>query len=109
MTVDSAVPPDVILSTLQKHIENASFKYQHAPNPSEIAFTLPADANTTSKFPEMFSELSKDRNVLGIETIGLSPTTMDEVFTKQVIMIKITMWLKRCESSLFCSASESGS
>ena len=82
MTIEGEGRPEVILLTVQKYIENASFKSQHSPNSSEVAITLPTETTTTSKFPQMFSELSKSRQTLGIKTIGLSLTTMDEVFIK---------------------------
>lgn len=74
--------PSEILTTVQKHIPNASFRTQQSGNTSEVAITLPNEGQTTSLFPQLFSELSERKTEFGIQTIGVSLTTMDEVFVK---------------------------
>ena len=87
ITMEGEGRPEAILLTVQKYIENASFKSQHSPNSSQVTITLPTETTTTCKFPHMFSELSNSRDALGIKTIGLSLPTMDQVFMKYAVKI----------------------
>ncbi len=80
MTTDPESQPADILTTVQKHIPNASFRKQQSANASEVAIALPNERETTSLFPQLFSELSERKAEFGIQTIGVSLTTMDEVF-----------------------------
>ena len=45
-----------------------------------MVFRLPA--GQSSKFPEMFFDLEKEKIKLGIANFGLDLTTMDDVFLK---------------------------
>src|SRR6218665_2302701 len=47
---------------------------------AEVTFVLPS--NEISKFEELFATLETDRTVLGIESFGVSVTTMEEVFIR---------------------------
>jgi hypothetical protein len=49
---------------------------------TEIAISIPNDEETIAKFPALFSKLNGDKDNLGIITIGLSLTTIDQVFLK---------------------------
>jgi len=82
MTTSPQSDNATILSAVQKHVPNAVFRSQRAANTSELAITLPNESQTTSLFPDLFTELSDRKDEFGIQTIGLSLTTMDEVFVK---------------------------
>jgi hypothetical protein len=45
-----------------------------------VAIALPDEGQTTSLFPQLFSELSERKDEFGIQTVGIFLTTMDEVF-----------------------------
>ena len=47
---------------------------------SELGFVLPSIES--SKFPGMFEELDRNKNILRILNIGISITTLEEVFLK---------------------------
>lgn len=47
---------------------------------AELTFILPSES--TSKFEQLFSELESRREELGINSFGVSVTTMEEVFLK---------------------------
>ena len=51
---------------------------------TEISFSLESENNTTdsSQLPSFFKELETNKQKLGIESFGLSITTMEEVFLK---------------------------
>jgi hypothetical protein len=80
MSTGGESQPADILATVQKHIPNASFRTLQSGNESEVAIALPNEGQTTSLFPSLFSELSERKEEFGIQTIGVSLTTMDEVF-----------------------------
>ncbi|XP_065332523.1 phospholipid-transporting ATPase ABCA1-like [Cloeon dipterum] len=61
-------------------VEHCSEDGTDAPKTGPITFTLPA--NKVDKFPELFDVLEKYKDELGIESIGVSVTTMEEVFLK---------------------------
>ena len=82
MTIGQKADSSEILQRIQGHLPKSFLKTEHAPNASEIAIAIPCETDTTSKFPAMFLELSNDKEELGIKTIGLGLTTMDEVFVK---------------------------
>ena len=82
ITIGPKAEPDVILSEVQKYVPTARFKSQESGTSSEVAITLPNDAETTSLFPALFTSLSANKDKLQIETVGLALTTMDEVFLK---------------------------
>jgi len=79
MVVSSESQIQEISSLLQKHIENIELKEQSG---KELTFNIPTDNGTQSTYPALFSDLNKNKSELGIQTIGLSLTTMDEVFVK---------------------------
>ncbi len=47
---------------------------------AELSFQLPM--NASAAFPELFARLEADSVPLGIETYGISVTTLEEVFMK---------------------------
>jgi ATP-binding cassette subfamily A (ABC1) protein 3 len=72
-----------VLSTVQNHVPNASFKINtHDQETNELSIVLPTESSSTSVFPSMFQELQENQQALGIRTIGMSLTTLEEVFIK---------------------------
>ena len=51
----------------------------------EAKFVLPS--NQSSKFVELFQTLETDGNTLGIDSFGVSVTTMEEVFLRLVVAL----------------------
>lgn len=49
---------------------------------AELSFSLPDDKSST--FPEMFEELEKRKEELGVDSFGCSITEMEEVFMRLV-------------------------
>lgn len=47
---------------------------------SEISFVLPADK--TAKFSELFEKLDENKDTLGIDNVGISISTLEDVFLK---------------------------
>lgn len=80
MSTGGESEPAEILTAVQKHIPNASFRTLQSGNASEVAIALPDEGQTTSLFPQLFSELSERKDEFGIQTVGIFLTTMDEVF-----------------------------
>ncbi|CAG7731028.1 unnamed protein product [Allacma fusca] len=83
MTLKDKAKADKILSTVQNHVTNASFKGM--PNSLELAVILPS-LEDSAVFPSLFSDLESNKEKLGIQTVGLSLTTMDEIFMKVILM-----------------------
>jgi ABC-type multidrug transport system ATPase subunit len=73
-----------IAALVQKHISGASVKKdtRGAEKSSEVFLTLPGETATTEALTKMFTDLSGSKDKLGIQTIGLQQTTMDEVFLR---------------------------
>ncbi|XP_065331487.1 phospholipid-transporting ATPase ABCA1-like isoform X2 [Cloeon dipterum] len=61
-------------------VENSSEDGTDSPKTGPITFTLPS--NQVDKFPKLFDALEKSKDELGIASIGVSVTTMEEVFLK---------------------------
>ena len=68
---------DKIISLLNHFLPNSKL---NSNINSEISFILPTEE--TSKFPQLFAEIEKNKNELGILNIGISVTTVEEVFLK---------------------------
>ena len=47
---------------------------------AELSFILPS--SSTPAFPNLFDRLESDKDALGIQSFGVSVTTMEEVFMK---------------------------
>jgi len=84
MTTQPKVSSQDILERVQKHFPKSFPKTDQLPNSAELAISIPAEEETTATFPSMFLDLNNEKESLGILTIGLSLTTMDEVFIKSV-------------------------
>jgi hypothetical protein len=74
--------PLQVLSYIQKHVPSAVIKSQSERELIEVSFTLPTENNNSSNFPGMFKELLSSQKELRIQDLGISLTTMDEVFIK---------------------------
>lgn len=66
-----------IASLVQQHVSTAEVVSDVA---AELTMLLPKDAS--SRFPPLFAQLESERAALGIESYGVSVTTMEEVFLK---------------------------
>lgn len=93
ITLVSNASQENLLQTVQTFIHNASLKPVQGANSSEVVIMLPTETATTTKLSEMFSTISQRKTELGIQTIGLSLTTMDEVFLKLAIVENYTIFI----------------
>lgn len=82
VSLDERVLREDLLQLVQNHVHNASIKNAHNTNASELVITLPTETSTTAKLSDIFSQLTHFKEQLGIKTVGLSLTTMDEVFLR---------------------------
>ena len=82
LTLGYLADPMRILSTVQRHIPQAYFKSQNVLNEKEVSIVLPTNNSPSSVFVPLFKDLSHSEIKSEIETMGLSLTTMDEVFVK---------------------------
>lgn len=71
-----------IMSFVQKYIPEAFLKVTNSANSNEVFITLPIAAATTQALAKLFSELPKEKERLGITTVGMGHTTVDEVFMR---------------------------
>ena len=67
----------MIIELIQSIIPNA--KLNSSIN-SEISFILPKEYS--HKFPQLFDQLDKRKQELGLLNVGISVTTVEEVFLK---------------------------
>jgi len=72
---DINVPSQPIKELVQKHVPESNILSDVS---AEFALQLPL--NSTSKFQNLFDELDKNLNKLGLSTYGVSVTTLEEVF-----------------------------
>ncbi|XP_013772633.2 ATP-binding cassette sub-family A member 3-like [Limulus polyphemus] len=68
---------DQVTQVVQKHVTDA---YLEDSMNTELLYSLAS--NQTSSFPSLFHELEKSKDKLGITAIGVSVTTMEDVFMK---------------------------
>ncbi|XP_076318605.1 phospholipid-transporting ATPase ABCA3-like isoform X2 [Tachypleus tridentatus] len=68
---------DQVTQVVQKHVTDA---YLEDDMNTELLYSLAS--NQTSSFPSLFRELEQSRDKLGITAIGVSVTTMEDVFMK---------------------------
>ncbi|XP_038211321.1 phospholipid-transporting ATPase ABCA1-like [Zerene cesonia] len=66
-----------ITAAIQSKVPDASVKESSL---NSISYNLPA--NSSNKFPEMFTMLEMNRPELGIDSIGVGKSTLEEVFLK---------------------------
>lgn len=74
-TVKQVLPEAVVEHSLQDEVDNSN-----SACAGPISFTLPA--NKVDHFPELFEALEKSKVEFGIASIGVSVTTMEEVFLR---------------------------
>jgi len=82
MTVKDATVVGGILEVVQTSIPTAFVKDARNPSTTEVAITIPNESDTNTKFPQLFTTLSERQEQLGIQTVGISLATMDEIFIK---------------------------
>lgn len=68
-----------ILTFLRHYIPDAELTESVG---SEMTFILPTDQGQIARFPEMFQELERKLDSLGVSSYGVSDTTLEEVFLK---------------------------
>nr|QER78485.1 ATP-binding cassette transporter [Diaphorina citri] len=66
-----------ITDLIKSHVPDASL---HNTQSSQITYTLPTQ--DTSPFPALFATLEEKKSALGISSIGIACTTIEEVFLK---------------------------
>ncbi|KAJ9595471.1 hypothetical protein L9F63_013335, partial [Diploptera punctata] len=66
-----------ITETIKLHIPDAEVKSEMG---SVLTYSLPSEQ--TSKFPQLFERVEKNKEMLNIASIGVSITTLEEVFLK---------------------------
>ncbi|CAF1219331.1 unnamed protein product [Rotaria sordida] len=76
---DANADPNRIFHLVQKHIEQARLESAIS---AECKILLPHDLS--AKFPDLFEDLEKHKDQLEIFSIGLSETSIEEVFMKIV-------------------------
>ncbi|XP_048411407.2 ATP-binding cassette sub-family A member 5 isoform X2 [Stegostoma tigrinum] len=76
MSVNESCYPDKVTSLVKHHIPNAELSQLHE---LDLAYTLPLQ--DVNKFAGLFEDLDRCTN-LGIDSYGVSMTSLDEVFLK---------------------------
>ncbi|XP_078427106.1 cholesterol transporter ABCA5 isoform X1 [Cetorhinus maximus] len=76
MSVNESCYPEKVTSLVKYHIPNAEFSQLHD---LDLAYTLPLQ--DVNKFAGLFEDLDS-RNNLGIDSYGVSMTSLEEVFLK---------------------------
>lgn len=66
-----------VTDTIHKYVPEAKLENDVA---AELSFILPSDRS--SKFENLFVEMDKRERELGIQSYGISVTTMEEVFLR---------------------------
>lgn len=74
---DENTEVDKVVNVVNQHIPNGRLKHNTA---GLLTFTLPTNSN--NKFPELFQSLESSKSELHISGIGLSVTTLEEVFLR---------------------------
>lgn len=65
-----------MLAFLLKYIPNAKLVEEVG---TELTFMLPTHEGQITSFPEMFAQLETQKGALGINSYGVSDTTLEEV------------------------------
>ena len=66
-----------VTTTVKQHVPDAEVKTEMA---SVLSYNLPSEQ--TSKFPLLFEALERNKELLSISSIGVSITTLEEVFLR---------------------------
>ncbi|XP_021957188.1 ATP-binding cassette sub-family A member 3 [Folsomia candida] len=80
MTGNNGNNGDSILAVVQGHVPTATL--EKGKNAGELSITLPTEDCPTSLFPKIFKSLQDKQQSLGIISMGMSLTTMDDVYIK---------------------------
>lgn len=73
-----------ILTLVQKHVPNAFLKEARSAHATraEVFIILPKDTATNAVLTKLFSSLTAQKEKMGVKTMGMSHTTVDEVFLR---------------------------
>ena len=76
-----AFKADLMEQTLKKYLPKA---HLHTEIHSEVVYALESNEtqNSTAVFPQLFDEIEKNKDMLGVASCGLSITTMEDVFIR---------------------------
>lgn len=74
---DSSCDPSSVTSAVKSVVSEAE---QATDVGAELSYILPSSA--TASFPTLFDKLEAEKETLGIQSFGISVTTMEEVFMK---------------------------
>lgn len=71
-----------IMQTVENHIEDAYLMKEEKSGHdcAELSISIPCDETTGAKLPLVFKDLDEKKADLGIQTIGLSLSTIEDVF-----------------------------
>lgn len=70
-------PLEPITNTIKRSVAGAELKSAHV---SQVTYSVPQEA--AAKMPGLFSTIEREKDNLGIKGVGISCTTMEEVFLK---------------------------
>jgi len=76
-----------ILDAIKQHVPDVQLESNVG---AELSFSLPKEQSAT--FETLFGDLEQNRDSLGIDSFGISVTTMEEVFLKQVFVLTLVVY-----------------
>lgn len=82
MTKEPQSMLEPITNTIKGSVAGAVLKSAHT---SQLTYSVPQEA--AAKMPGLFSTIEREKDKLGIKGVGISCTTMEEVFLKWVFCI----------------------
>lgn len=77
MMKESQCPLEPITNTIKGNVAGAALKSAHT---TQVTYSVPQEA--AAKLPGLFSTIEREKHQLGIKGVGISCTTMEEVFLK---------------------------
>ena len=77
MVKDSTCDPSSVTNAVKSVVPEAE---QATDVGAELSYVLPS--SSTPSFPTLFEKLEAEKATLGIQSFGISVTTMEEVFMK---------------------------
>lgn len=75
-------PLEPITNTIKGSVAGAELKSAHT---AQATYSVPQEA--AAKMPGLFSTIEREKGKLGVEGVGISCTTMEEVFLKWVYLV----------------------
>jgi hypothetical protein len=85
------MPPNQLLARASCVVAPAKHHQVLSDVGAELSFQLPMSAS--GLFPALFATLERDAATLGVETYGISVTTMEEVFMKVCALCRMGYYL----------------